>query len=467
MVFSSVLFLFIYLPLTLAVYFLTPLKFRNLFLLGVNLIFYGWGEPIYILIMVASIFIDYFNGRKVAQYLDTNKEKARRFVILSVVLNLGILGFFKYYDFFVTNLALLGFDALQPLNIALPIGISFYTFQTMSYTIDIYRGQAQAQSKIVPFGTYVTLFPQLIAGPIVRYKDLAEQLLERKASIELFSEGVDRFVIGLGKKVLLANGVGILWDTINATAISELTTVAAWLGIIAFAFQIYFDFSGYSDMAIGLGKMFGFTFLENFNYPYISQSITDFWRRWHISLSTWFKEYVYIPLGGNRYGMKRQILNLLIVWALTGFWHGASWNYILWGLYFGLLLIFEKVLILKYLSKSPRILRHVYTLFFVLLGWTLFANESLVRLFDYFKVMFFFDGAGFTNPETIYWVMNFMLLFVVAAIGSTPYPKQFFKKLIDHPRWIFFKPILIGILLLICTAYIVDASYNPFLYFRF
>lgn len=466
MVFSSVLFLFIYLPLTLAVYYLTPLKFRNLLLLVVNLIFYGWGEPVYIVIMVASIFIDYYHGKKVAKYLDTDKKRAKRHVIMSIILNLGILGFFKYYDFFVLNLQALGLQALQPINVALPIGISFYTFQTMSYTIDIYRGEAQAQTKIVPFGTYVTLFPQLIAGPIVRYKDLAEQLVHRRESVDLFHEGIERFMVGLGKKVLIANGVGLLWDTVNATPIANLTTLAAWLGVIAFALQIYFDFSGYSDMAIGLGKMLGFTFLENFNYPYVADSITEFWRRWHISLSTWFKEYVYIPLGGNRLGIKRQIINLLIVWSLTGFWHGASWNFLLWGFYFGVILILEKLFVLKWLHHAPKAIRHVYALFFILIGWTLFANESLTRLYDYLGVMFMMKGNGVIDAQSLYWLANFAGLLVVGIIASTPYPNRLWHKWM-HGKAQYLKPFFIFLLLLICTAYIVDASYNPFLYFRF
>ncbi|MGL5540757.1 MAG: MBOAT family O-acyltransferase [Erysipelotrichaceae bacterium] len=467
MVFSSVLFLFIYLPLTLAVYFCTPLKFRNLFLLIVNLIFYGWGEPVYIVIMFVSIFIDYYNGKKVAQYLNEDRAKAKRFMIISVILNLSILGFFKYYDFIVVNLASLGFTALEPMGIALPIGISFYTFQTMSYTIDIYRGDAMAQPKITDFGTYVTLFPQLIAGPIVRYKDVAEQLADRTETVDEFSLGIDRFMVGLGKKVIFANGIGLLWDTINAMSIGSMSTLGAWLGIIAFGLQIYFDFSGYSDMAIGLGHMFGFTFLENFNYPYISRSITEFWRRWHISLGTWFREYVYIPLGGNRKGPARQIVNLLIVWGLTGLWHGASWNFILWGFYFGIILIIEKLFLLKWLKKAPMLLQHTYALILIALGWALFANESLARLGDYLQVMVGLQGSGIVDPQSLYLLANYALLIGVALFAATPVPSRLWNTHIKGKKWEWAKPILIVLLLLVCTAYIVDASYNPFLYFRF
>ncbi len=467
MVFSSVLFLFIYLPLTLAVYFLTPLKFRNLFLLIVNLIFYGWGEPVYILIMFVSIFVDYYHGKKVMKYLEVDRKRAFKHVVYSVVLNLALLGFFKYYDFFVSILNGFGLSFLEPLNLPLPIGISFYTFQTMSYTIDIYRGQAKAQTSIVNFGAYVTLFPQLIAGPIVRYSDVAEQLTKRTITNESFSYGVNRFVVGLAKKVLIANGVGQLWDYINVLEFSQLSVLDSWIGILAFGLQIYFDFSGYSDMAIGLGHMFGFTFLENFNYPYISKSITEFWRRWHISLSTWFKEYVYIPLGGNRLGIKRQIINLLIVWMLTGFWHGASFNFILWGLYFGIVLIIEKVFLLKYLNKLPSLLRHSYAIFFIAIGWVLFANEQLYDLGMYLKVFLGLSGQPIYDQQSLYLLANYGVLLSVGILASTPYFTKQWNKLMANEKFIWLQPIGIFILLVICTAYIVDASYNPFLYFRF
>lgn len=468
MIFSSVLFLFFYLPIVLAVYYLTPLKLRNLFLLIVNLIFYGWGEPIYILIMFLSIFIDYFNGYFVGKYVETDKKKAKKFVILSVVLNLSLLAFFKYYDFFAINLAnLFQVDFIKPLGLALPIGISFYTFQTMSYTIDIYRQQARAQKSIVAFGTYVTLFPQLIAGPIVRYNDVDDQLTHREYSVDQFSYGIQRFVLGLGKKVLLANSIGQLWDQVLLAGTANLSVAGAWLGILAFAFQIYFDFSGYSDMAIGLGKMLGFTFLENFNYPYISKSITEFWRRWHISLSIWFKEYVYIPLGGNRHGTLRTVLNIAIVWSLTGFWHGASWNFLWWGVYFGVLLIIEKFFLIKYLKKAPAILQHAYTLILVLISWVMFAITDASVMGEYLKVMFGFASAPLINQTFIYQFANHAVLLVILVIASTPLGKNFMNTRIMNTKHSKFVPIALAVLLLVCTMYIVDATYNPFLYFRF
>ena len=468
MVFSSVLFLFFYLPIVLGVYYITPLKYRNLVLLVVNLFFYGWGEPIYIVIMFLSIIIDYMNGYYVAKYVDKNKAKAKLFVICSVVLNLSLLAFFKYYDFFALNISsLLGYELLKPLGLSLPIGISFYTFQTMSYTIDIYRKQAKAQKSMVAFGTYVTLFPQLIAGPIVRYNDVDDQLVSRTHSVDEFSYGIQRFIIGLAKKVLLANSIGQLWDTVIASGVSNLSVLGAWLGILAFAFQIYFDFSGYSDMAIGLGKMLGFTFLENFNYPYIAKSITDFWRRWHISLSIWFKEYVYIPLGGNRHGMLRTIINISIVWALTGFWHGASWNFLWWGVYFGFILIMEKLFLLKLLKRCPSFIQHGYTLILVLISWVLFAILDPTIMVEYLKIMFNLTGASLYNSTSLYQLANYAILFVILFIAATPLAKHLYNQWLMIERFSYLIPVVVLMLLVICTMYIVDASYNPFLYFRF
>ena len=343
MVFRSLMFLFVFLPSVLLIYYVCPKKFRNLVLFVSSLVFYAWGEPVYIVIMIFSTVFDYFNGLLIEKYRQKGQLKKTKIVLInSIIINLAILFFFKYTDFFINNINLLLSSNIQTLDLALPIGISFYTFQTMSYTIDVYRGEVKAQKNIISFGAFVVLFPQLVAGPIVRYKTIATQLDERKESQEQFANGVHRFIIGLGKKVLLANNIGLVWEQISSYNIETLSTATAWIGAIAFSFQIYFDFSGYSDMAIGLGKMFGFNFLENFNYPYISKSITEFWRRWHISLGTWFKEYVYFPLGGNRGGKAKQIRNIFIVWGLTGFWHGASWNFVVWGLYFAVLLIFEK-----------------------------------------------------------------------------------------------------------------------------
>ena len=360
MVFSSFVFLLVFLPIVLILYFLCPAKGRNLVLLLASLLFYAWGEPVYVLIMLFSTVFDYTNGRIIEYYKDRGfYKRAKVALVVDLVGNLAILGFFKYADFVIENVNSVTGAGISLLRIALPIGISFYTFQTMSYTIDVYRGEVPAQKNILDFATYVVLFPQLIAGPIVQYKTIAEELSGRKHNLEDISQGVFRFVVGLGKKVILANQIGALYTEISG--MGEISVATAWLGAIAYSFQIYFDFSGYSDMAIGLGRIFGFHFLENFNFPYMAKSITDFWRRWHISLSSWFREYVYIPLGGNRKGMARQLVNIMIVWFLTGLWHGASWNFILWGVYYGVLLMIEKLFLLKLLKKLPSWVGHVYS----------------------------------------------------------------------------------------------------------
>ncbi len=463
MVFSSLLFMFIYLPVVLAVYYIAPVKWRNIWLFAVNLVFYGWGEPIYILLMLFSILINYIAGILIDKYRNEEK-KAKTYLVLCIVINLAMLLFFKYYDFIVTNLANIGVSFLKPLGITLPIGISFYTFQTMSYPIDVYRYDAKVQRKFVNFGTFVALFPQLIAGPIVRYKDVSEQLDFRSSSVEQFASGVRMFIIGLGKKVLLANNIGILWDTFSSMPTSQLTVSGAWLGIIAFTFQIYFDFSGYSDMAIGLGRMLGFEFLKNFDYPYISRSITEFWRRWHISLGTWFRDYVYIPLGGNRLGLSRQFLNIFVVWVLTGIWHGASWNFLLWGVYYAVLLMLEKAFLLKWLSKVPRFLTHIYTLVLVIVGWALFAIEDFSSCISYVSVMF---GKGaIISQEALYYLDSYLPTIVVLALAATPIGKWVMDKLPEKAK-AFIIPIMILIVLLLSTAYLVDSTYNPFLYFRF
>ena len=464
MVFSSTLFLFLYLPCVLALYYLAPRRWRNPLLFFLNLIFYGWGEPVYILIMLFSTVVDYTHGLLVEKFRARDRL-ARLFVASSVVVNLGILIFFKYYDFIVTNLAHIPlFAGLTPLGLPLPIGISFYTFQTMSYTIDVYRGEARAQRSILSFGTYVTLFPQLIAGPIVRYKDIAEQLDGRRESVEQFASGVELFVIGLAKKVLLANNIGLLWDTVKAMDYASLPALTAWLGLFAFAFQIYFDFSGYSDMAIGLGRMLGFEFLKNFNYPYISRSVTEFWRRWHISLGSWFREYLYIPLGGNRKGLPRTLFNLLVVWMATGIWHGASWNFLLWGLYFALFLILEKLVLLRLLERLPAFFRHLYAMAVVLFGWLLFAMEDLSGLPAYLAAMF--GRSGGANPASLYYLMSYGPVLAVLVVASTPLARNLYLRLRASARaWL--TPALCTAALLVCTAYLVNSSYNPFLYFRF
>ena len=466
MVFSSLMFLFVYFPVVLGIYYISPLRWRNLFLLLANLVFYGWGEPVYILIMFLSIFIDYTHGLLVEKYRD-NDKKARAFVVSSMVFNLALLFFFKYYDFLADSLrALPLFSFLPRLNVPLPIGISFYTFQTMSYTVDVYRGEARAQKSIVNFGTFVTLFPQLIAGPILQYRDLDEQLTGRRHSAEKFASGARIFTIGLAKKVLLANNIGMLWDVYKATPASALTVGGAWLGIIAFAFQIYFDFSGYSDMAAGLGRMLGFEFMRNFNYPYISRSITEFWRRWHISLGSWFKNYLYIPLGGNRRGKARQYFNILVVWAATGIWHGASWNFLVWGLYFCLLLVIEKAFLLKWLEHAPRALSHLYALFFILIGWAIFALEDMNAMGAYLSAMFGLNGGGLFGAADRYALTNYAAMLPVLAAASTPLGARLFGRIPERMAQVLV-PLLMLVGLVLSTAYLVDATYNPFLYFRF
>ncbi|MCI8537091.1 MAG: MBOAT family protein [Oscillospiraceae bacterium] len=466
MVFSSLYFLFLYLPAVLAAYYLAPLRWRNAVLLVLNLIFYGWGEPVYILIMFASIAIDYTHGMLVARAKQHGNDKAARLAVASsVIFNLGLLFFFKYWDFIAGSLPAIGLGFMPKLGLELPIGISFYTFQTMSYTIDVYRGDAREQRNIVTFGTFVTLFPQLIAGPIIKYKDLDGQLEQRNHTVERFASGIQRFMVGLGKKVLLANRLGALWDVYLATPGADLTTLGAWLGILAFTLQLYFDFSGYSDMAIGLGRMLGFEFLENFNYPYLAKSATEFWRRWHISLGTWFREYLYIPLGGNRVGKARLVFNLMLVWAATGIWHGASWNFLIWGLFYGVIILIEKLFLLRQLDKLPGWAGHVYGLFVVMVGWAIFAVEDFTALGLYLKAMFGF-GAGLMDNTCLYYFRDYLPTLVLAAVGSTPVVAALWRKLPER-AWKAALPVLILAGLIWSTAYLVDGSYNPFLYFRF
>ena len=473
MVFSSITFLFTFLPLTLILYFLVPKCLKNTVLFVMSLIFYAWGEPVYVVLMLFSTVWDYAMGR----CIDTNlkqgrKGRARIFLIVTIVVNLGLLGFFKYADFVIATINMIPGVSLPLLNLPLPIGISFYTFQTMSYSIDLYRGDVKVQKNIISFGTYVTLFPQLIAGPIVRMKTIAEELNHREESYDLFSQGVRRFAIGLGKKVLLANNIGMIFSEVAKMDLQSVPVLTAWIGILAYTFQIYFDFSGYSDMAIGLGKMFGFHFPENFNYPYTSKSITEFWRRWHISLSTWFKEYVYIPLGGNRRGMPKQIRNILIVWLLTGLWHGANWNFIAWGLLFGVLLLCEKLFLLRLLEKVPGILRRTYVMFFVILSWALFSANSLGEGWKFLRAMFGGFGQPFADAGSVYLLTTNLILFLNLIIGSTTIPRRLCEKIgnrlssrpvVDAVA----QNILIYAILISSVAFLVTSSYNPFLYFRF
>ncbi|MBQ8057055.1 MAG: MBOAT family protein [Ruminococcus sp.] len=465
MVFSSLLFLFMYLPVVLLIYYAVPYKFRNLFLFFANLVFYGWGEPVYVCLMLFSTVLDYTCGHFIDKYRLSNKRVAKAWVIVSVCVNLGLLGFFKYAGFITDTLNAIPFFSLPSIEVPLPIGISFYTFQTMSYSIDVYRGDAPVQRNIITFGTYVALFPQLIAGPIVRYKDIAYQLDHRKETLNDFTKGVKLFCIGLGKKVLLANQMGLMWDQIR-----ESGEVNGWLGslvgIIGYAFQIYFDFSGYSDMACGLGNMLGFEFLKNFDYPYISKTITEFWRRWHISLGTWFREYVYIPLGGNRKGVFRQIINLLIVWFLTGFWHGASYNFILWGLYFGVILIIEKFILKKWLDKAPTFVQYIYSLPLILFGWVIFYFVDFSELWQFVCSMFAFSGPVI-GEAALSTTISYLPLLIIAGISSTPLALNIHNKIKNSTLKIVIDTVFCVAILLTCTASLVNQSYNPFLYFRF
>lgn len=464
MVFSSLVFMFAYLPITLLAYYLVPRQGRNIFLFIVNLIFYGWGEPKLVLLMVFNIFFNYIGGWLVDKYRADAKKK-KLFLILTCVLDIGILAVFKYTGMITETLNMLPFLNIPELQISLPIGISFYTFQTMSYVIDVYRDDAPVSKNFINFGTYVALFPQLIAGPIVRYRDVAEQLVNRRETLEMFTKGVKLFMVGLAKKVIIANTMGTLTTNIFATT-DENGVVGTWVGMIAYTFQIYFDFSGYSDMACGLGNMMGFEFLKNFNYPYIAKSITDFWRRWHISLSTWFKEYVYIPLGGNRKGVKRQILNLLIVWGLTGLWHGAAYNFVLWGLYYGLLLILEKFVLKKFLDRLPSFVQHIYTLFIIIIGWGLFYFTDVGQLGEFMVDLFNF-GNGICGDQAFNLIMSNLPMLIIAAVASTPLVTTLYTRF-EHTRFMWIPETLycMGVLA-VSTASLVNQSYNPFLYFRF
>ncbi len=455
MLFSSVEFVFFFLPLSLAVYFVVPRAFRNAVLLLFSLIFYGWGEPRYILLMVLTVAVDYLFGRKVSG------THGRAWLAAAVAVNLGILGFFKYYDFFAT------LTGLPVLGLGLPAGISFYTFQALSYVIDIYRGQAALRDPVT-FGTYITMYPQLVAGPIVRYGDIREELKHRHISPPRAAAGALRFLVGLSKKMLLANPAGEVFEYFSSLTGNGLGTLGAWLGTIFFAFQIYFDFSAYSDMAVGLGHILGFSFPENFNYPYCATSIRDFWRRWHISLSSWFREYVYIPLGGNRKGTGRTLLNMLIVWSLTGLWHGASFNFILWGLYYFVLLSAERLFLGRFLERLPTFLRRIYSLFFIAIGWVLFAHTELSVGLSYLGAMFGI-GVSPVGAGELYQLWRNALPLGIMLLGCTPLPRRLMNRFMVTRSRAARISLAVGtpLLLFLCTAYLADASYNPFLYFRF
>ena len=470
MVFSSLIFLFAYLPLTLAVYYIVPRKGRNLVLFVVSLLFYGWGEPVYILLMLASITVAYVGGFFIEKYRHSAPKKCKVAMIVSLALNLSFLLFFKYFNFAMETLSLLPFlsGVAKPIEgLTLPIGISFYTFQIISYTIDLYRRETEVQKNYIAFGTYVTLFPQLIAGPIVRYRDVDDQLISRRENVADVAAGVRRFCAGLAKKVLLGDAAAAAFAYFSETAGFENTVLGAWMTVICYTLHIYFDFSGYSDMAIGLGKMFGFHFVENFNYPYISKSITEFWRRWHITLSTWFREYVYIPLGGNRKGRARQYLNLAAVWLLTGLWHGASWNFVLWGVYFLVILVIEKAFLLKVLQKIPRVFSHLYAILLIGIGWIIFAFPNLSEGWVIFSGMFGAGTVGFATPVVLYEALRYLPLLLVCIVGATPLPKKLFDKVKDKPVVTYATPVLCALVLVLCTAYLVDSTFSPFLYYIF
>ena len=453
------------LSLVLLLYYATPKRFRNVTLFIVDLVFYSWGEPMLVLLMLVSILINYIAGILIG--INRGKKGVSKFIfITAIVLNLGLLGFFKYVGFIGETLNfILPFLNIPILKVSLPIGISFYTFQTMSYTIDVYRNTVKVQKNVITFGTYVSLFPQLIAGPIVRYQDVAEQLVNRKESLQQFTDGVKVFLVGLSKKILIANEMGLIWDTVRNSG-SASGASGSWVGIIAYTLQIYFDFSGYSDMAIGLGKMFGFEFMKNFDYPYISSSITEFWRRWHISLGTWFREYVYIPLGGNRHGLARQIINIGVVWFLTGLWHGASWNFILWGVYFGILLVIEKSFLLKLLKKLPSAVGHIYAMILVVFGWVLFYFEDMSEMGRFIARLFGSDGFAMSQSVQAA-VISYLPLIITAAVVSTPLFTTLYHKIKSRAVLSVIDNGACITSLLLCTSALVSSSYNPFLYFKF
>ncbi|RAP22853.1 hypothetical protein C2W64_03412 [Brevibacillus laterosporus] len=468
MVFSSLIFLYYFLPITILLYFLVPTALKNVILFAASLVFYAWGEPVYVFLMLFSTVFDYANGLLIENFRH-RKGISRAIFISSLAGSLGILGFFKYGGFVVDNLNHWLSLNLQAADLPLPVGISFYTFQTMSYIVDVYRDRVPVQKNILSFGLYVTMFPQLVAGPIVTYSGIAKQLSFRKVTLERFGEGAELFIGGLAKKVLLANNIGILWTNVKAMPTEEVTVISAWLGIIAFSFQIYFDFSGYSDMARGLGKMFGFDFMENFKYPYISKSITEFWRRWHISLGIWFREYVYIPLGGNRVGMLRQFINLFVVWFLTGLWHGASWNFVIWGLYFGVLIMIEKWIFLSWLQRSHAFVGHVYTLIIVIVGWVFFEMEHVSDAWTFIQTMFGFGSHGVSDDQSFYYLSSNLILLLLLALCATPFPRKAVLYVREKFHWaggiaVFTMHFFF---LLLTTAFLVNDTYNPFLYFRF
>ena len=466
MLFSSIPFLYYFLPGVLILYFISPKKLKNTALLLSSLVFYGWGEPKYVVLMIASIIIGYISGLLIEAF---NKKKTAKVVVaLSVLINLLFLGFFKYSDFFIENFNTATGLSVPLLRVALPIGISFYTFQILSYTVDVYRGDVKAQKNFINLAAYITMFPQLIAGPIVRYSHIAKQLEERTLSFENLAKGMRRFVFGLGKKIFLANTLGELCDIFKAS--DDKSVLFYWLYAVAFALHVYFDFSGYSDMAIGLGRIMGFRFMENFNYPYISKSATEFWRRWHISLGSWFRDYVYIPLGGNRVSRLRWFFNILVIWVLTGMWQGAAWNFIIWGIYFAVVLIIEKLFLLKLLNKT-KVISRVYTLIVVVISFVIFNASDMKEAFSYIGGMFGAGGVTLVSKELVYYLKNFAVVIILGIIGATPVVKKAVEKIAENKCasrvLVVVEPLVLVVLMVSITAYLVDGSFNPFLYFRF
>ena len=467
MLFSSVSFLYYFLPITLILYFVSKDKYKNIILLLASLFFYFYGEPKYTVLMLISAFSAYIHGILIEKFRE--KGYSKLFLVSGLVVSLGILIVFKYMDFIIKNINYISNSNIKLLRLVLPIGISFYTFQGLSYIVDVYKKDAKVCRSFVDFATYVCLFPQLIAGPIVRYTTIEDELKNRTHSFDKFAYGVNRFVVGLAKKVILANNLGMLVDIMTKS--NEKSVLSYWMVAIFFSLQIYYDFSGYSDMAIGLGRMFGFDFLENFNYPFISKSIKEFWRRWHISLSSFFRDYVYIPLGGNRVSRGRWIFNLLIVWSLTGLWHGDSWNFILWGLYFALLLIIENLFLQNILSKLPALIQHIYAKFFIIISFVIFNNENIKDLWSSLYNMFNFRGLDLYNDFSTYYLKSYTVLLIVSVIGATPILKNIIQKInknVTGQKVIStINSILNIVLLVVVTAYLIDGSFNPFLYFRF
>lgn len=466
MLFSSIVFIFYFLPITLVLYFLSPQTVKNYVLLIASFIFYAWGGLLYFPLLIFSIVLNYILGLKIDKYKEDSTKK-KRVLVISIILNILFLGVFKYTNFIIDNLNIAFRTSIFIPKIPLPIGISFYTFQAMSYVIDVYRNDGKVQKNIFNLALYISMFPQLVAGPIVRYQTVADQISCRQHSYEKFNDGINRFIIGLFKKIIISNSMGELSTIIYAMSDTTMSLVTAWLGAIAYMLQIYFDFSGYSDMAIGLGKVFGFDFLENFNYPYISKSVAEFWRRWHISLGSWFRDYIYIPLGGNRVSSLKVYRNLFVVWLVTGIWHGASWNFIIWGLYFGVFIMLERLCLQKILNCVPSFIQHLYLLVIVLIGWVLFSQPDLSSTINYLKIMFGLTEAPVINGYTVFYLKEYSVTLLISCIASTPVVKVLGEKLEHNKLIIMGKPIIIFLLFCIVSIYLVNSTFNPFIYFNF